>query len=239
MVYVTGDTHRDFSRLRLLDLTEDDLIIVLGDVGINYYLNDSDSRVKKKLSKMPCKFFFIRGNHEERPENIPGYKLIDVDGIVKGRVYLQKKYPKLMFAADGPCEIDGNKCFVVNGAYSVDKYYRQEKHLAWFPDEELTDDEMERILTLAEQTKTVDYIFSHTCPQKYVPVDTFMLTVDQSTVSRRMEEFLDKIDGVLDYKRWWCGHYHIDYTIDNLRFMFYDILELRRIRENEESKIHI
>ena len=58
-----------------------------------------------------------------------------------------------------------------------------------------------------------------------------MLTVDQSTVSHRMEEFLDKIDGVLDYKRWWCGHYHIDYTIDKLRFMFYDILELRRVRE--------
>ena len=231
MVYVTGDTHRDFSRLRLLDLTEDDLVIVLGDVGINYYMDETDAAVKKKLNKMPCKFFFIRGNHEERPENIPGYKLTEVDGIVKGNVYIQKRYPKLMFAADGPVEIDGYKCFVVNGAYSVDKEYRISRRFPWFPDEELSNEEMDRILALAEETGTVDYVFSHTCPQKSVPVDTFMLTVDQSTVSHRMEEFLDKIDGVLDYKRWWCGHYHIDYTIDKLRFMFYDILELRRVRE--------
>ena len=53
MIYVTGDTHREFSRFSRLDLTKDDMIIVLGDVGINYYLDSSDDRVKKKLSKYP------------------------------------------------------------------------------------------------------------------------------------------------------------------------------------------
>lgn len=231
MVYVTGDTHRDFSRFHMLDLTEDDLIIVLGDVCINYYLDETDAAIKKKLSKLPCKFLLIRGNHEERPENIPGYKLTEVDGIVKGKVYIQKRYPKLMFASDGLYEIDGNKCYVINGAYSVDKEYRIRRRFPWFPDEELTDEEMRRILTEAKEIKDVDHIFSHTCPLKYVPTDTFILTIDQSTVSRRMEEFLDKIEDVLDYKRWWCGHYHIDWTIDKIRFMFYDILELRRLRE--------
>ena len=174
---------------------------------------------------------FIRGNHEERPENIEGYKLTEVDGIVKGKVYIQKKYPKLMFASDGLYDIDGNKCFVINGAYSVDKYYRLERGLKWFPDEELTDAEMEIILADAKEISEVDYVFSHTCPAKYIPVDTFLPMIDQSTVSIRMEEFLDKIDDALEYKRWWCGHYHIDRTIDDLRFMFYDILELRRADE--------
>ncbi len=231
MVYITGDTHRDFSRFHMLDLTEDDLIIVLGDAGINYYLDSSDSRIKKKLSKLPCSFLFIRGNHEERPENIEGYKVTEVDGIVKGKVYIQKKYPKLMFASDGLYEIDGNKCFVINGAYSVDKYYRLERGLKWFPDEELTDAEMEMILAEAKEIREVDYVFSHTCPAKYIPADAFFPMIDQSTVSIRMEEFLDKINDALEYKRWWCGHYHIDRTIDDLRFMFYDILELRRVRE--------
>ena len=36
MIYVTGDTHREFSRFSRLDLTKDDMIIVLGDVGIGY-----------------------------------------------------------------------------------------------------------------------------------------------------------------------------------------------------------
>jgi 3-oxoacid CoA-transferase subunit A len=62
MIYVTGDTHREFSRFSRLDLTKDDMIIVLGDVGINYYLDSSDYRVKKKLSKYPCSFFFIQDN---------------------------------------------------------------------------------------------------------------------------------------------------------------------------------
>ena len=60
MIYVTGDTHREFSRFSRLDLTKDDLIIVLGDVGINYYLDSSDDRVKKKLSKYPRSFFLYR-----------------------------------------------------------------------------------------------------------------------------------------------------------------------------------
>lgn len=40
MIYITGDTHREFSRFSRLDLTEEDLIIVLGDVGINYQQNN-------------------------------------------------------------------------------------------------------------------------------------------------------------------------------------------------------
>ena len=149
MIYMTGDTHREFSRFSRLDLTKDDLIIVLGDVGINYYLDSSDDRVKKKLSKYPCSFFFIRGNHEERPENIEGYELKQMDGIVRGPAFVQKKYPKLMFATEGLYEIDGNRCFVTNGAYSVDKYYRLEKGASWFPDEELSDAEMAETLAKA------------------------------------------------------------------------------------------
>ncbi|MBR0457386.1 MAG: metallophosphoesterase [Firmicutes bacterium] len=86
MIYITGDTHRDFSRLSRLTLSDEDLVIILGDAGINYYLDSSDDRVKKKLSRYPCRFFFIRGNHEERPENIEGYELKSVEGIVRGDV---------------------------------------------------------------------------------------------------------------------------------------------------------
>ena len=146
MIYITGDTHREFSRLSRLELTEDDLVIVLGDVGINYYLDSSDDRIKKKLSKYPCRFFFVRGNHEERPENIAGYSLEHVEGIVTGDVFMEKKYPKLMFATEGLYEIGGYRCFVTNGAYSVDKYYRLQNRYRWFADEELSDAEMEETL---------------------------------------------------------------------------------------------
>ena len=35
MLYITGDTHRDFSRLYSLEASSDDILIILGDSGIN------------------------------------------------------------------------------------------------------------------------------------------------------------------------------------------------------------
>ena len=74
MIYITGDTHRDFKRLNNLVDNEDDMLIVLGDAGINYFLDDEDKKLKGYLSSFNIKLFCIRGNHEERPENIHTYK---------------------------------------------------------------------------------------------------------------------------------------------------------------------
>ena len=47
MIYITGDIHRDFSRIYKLEKDIDNMLIVLGDVGINYYLNEEDKNYKK------------------------------------------------------------------------------------------------------------------------------------------------------------------------------------------------
>lgn len=39
MIYITGDTHGDFHRFNRLNLNNEDIMIILGDVGINYYLD--------------------------------------------------------------------------------------------------------------------------------------------------------------------------------------------------------
>ena len=51
MIYITGDTHRDFSRLFDVDSNEEDMLIVLGDAGINYFLNEEDKKFKKYLER--------------------------------------------------------------------------------------------------------------------------------------------------------------------------------------------
>ena len=63
MIYITGDTHRDFSRLFKMDANTEDILIVLGDAGINYYLNNEDIMLKKYLKDFKLKLFCIRGNH--------------------------------------------------------------------------------------------------------------------------------------------------------------------------------
>lgn len=44
--YITGDTHGDFARIEKFceenKTTIDDVTTILGDAGINYYLNKSD-----------------------------------------------------------------------------------------------------------------------------------------------------------------------------------------------------
>ena len=52
-----------------LNYQKKDVLIILGDAGINYFLNHFDDVVKEKLNKLGLIFFCINGNHEERAEN--------------------------------------------------------------------------------------------------------------------------------------------------------------------------
>jgi 3-oxoacid CoA-transferase subunit A len=69
-------------------------------------------------------------------------------------------------------------------------------------------------------------VLSHTCPYRYIPVETFLDFIDQSTVDNATEEWLDSIEARTQYGKWYCGHYHTDKTVDRVRFMFNDIDEL-------------
>ncbi|MDD6323468.1 MAG: metallophosphoesterase, partial [Bacilli bacterium] len=144
MIYITGDIHRDFSRIYKLEKDTDNMLIVLGDIGINYYLNEEDKNYKEYLKKLKLKLFCVRGNHEERPGNISTYKEVEMFG---GKVFIEEEYPNLIFAKDGEIyNIDGKKILVIGGAYSVDKQYRLLHGYKWFKDEQLTKKEMDTIL---------------------------------------------------------------------------------------------
>ncbi len=217
MIYITGDTHRDFSRLYNLEENENDMLIVLGDAGINYYLNEEDMRYKKYLKSFKIKLFCIRGNHEERPENIKTYKEVEMFG---GKVFIEEEYPNLIFAKDGEIyNIDGKKVLVIGGAYSVDKEIRLLYGNKWFKDEQLSPKEMNAILAKVKN-QHFDIVLTHTCPYKYEPKEVFIQGLDQSKIDKSMEYFLDKIEENISYDKWYCGHYHTEKKIDKLEFMF-------------------
>lgn len=56
-IYLTGDTHADFEDLILQSihdgLTKRDLLIILGDVGINYFGDIRDRMHKDMLAQIP------------------------------------------------------------------------------------------------------------------------------------------------------------------------------------------
>lgn len=217
MIYITGDTHREFYRLHNIEKNKNNILIILGDTGINYYLDERDKTLKEQLNSYNIKLFCVQGNHEERPENISTYKEIDMFG---GKVFIEEAYPNLIFAKNGELyDIDNKKVLVMGGAYSFDKNYRIIYRYPWFKDEQLSKEEMDNILN-KYKGQHIDIVLSHTCPLKYEPTEVFMKGIDQSNVDKSMENFLDKVEESIDYDKWYCGHYHIEKQIDKLEFMF-------------------
>ena len=228
MIYITGDTHRDFTRILFLTYqnktTIDDIIIILGDAGINFCDKATDDSLKKQLSQEPITFFCIHGNHEKRPQTINTYKEKQFKG---GTVYYEEAYPNLLFAKDGEIyNFNNKKVLVIGGAYSVDKEYRQALGYGWWEDEQPSQEIKDRILeTIKNNNNKVDIVLSHTCPYKYLPYEVFIPGIDQSTVDQSTEKFLDDIENTLNYKKWYCGHYHTEKLVDKLEFLFESVKE--------------
>ena len=230
MIYITGDKHADFREVFYFcyanETTLDDILIVLGDAGINYYANEKDYMLKNSLLQYPITFFCIHGNHEERPEKIKTYK---TKKFHNGIVYYEEDYPNILFAKDGEIyNFNNHKVLVIGGAYSVDKYFRKAYGYNWYESEQPSEKTKNKIVrVLKDLDNKIDIILSHTCPYKYLPREMFLEGVDQSTVDNSTEYFLDKIEETTDYNLWYCGHYHTDKEIDKLIFMFHKIEEFK------------
>lgn len=226
MVYYTGDTHGDFKKIvkfvRDNKLTAQDVVVILGDAGFNYFLDIRDEYNKEYVNNLGISIFCVHGNHEARPQTIPSYKQTTWNG---GKVYKEWKYPNLLFAVDGEVyNLDGKNSLVIGGAYSVDKHYRLMRGMRWFSDEQPSEETKETVRAWMKTHDKVDQILSHTCPFKYEPVEAFLPMIDQSTVDTSTEEFLDEVESLVEYSRWLCGHWHIDKQVDKLRFVMNDFI---------------
>ena len=224
MIYITGDIHGEVFRVadavERFNISSDDIIVLLGDVGMNYYGNNrGDRHRKKQLNKLGVPVFGIHGNHEMRPGTIPTYSEIEWHG---GIAYVEEDYPRLLFAKDGEVyDLDGQKTIVIGGAYSVDKWYRLQRDLNWFPDEQPSEEIKARVEQKLDALNwKVDAVLTHTCPERYIPREAFLSSVDQLTVDNSTEVWLDTIAERLSYKAWYCGHWHINKRIDKMHFLF-------------------
>ncbi len=228
-IYITGDTHRDFDRIytfcQKTKTTKDDIMIILGDAGINYFLLGMDDNLKSELNMLPITLFCIHGNHEERPFNIPSYEEQQWHG---GTVYVEPRFPGLIFAKDGEIyDFNGQKYIAVGGAYSVDKYMRLMHGYPWFESEQPSDEIKAYVEHQLDKTGwQIDGVLSHTTPKAFEPTWAFITGIDQSKVDKSTEEWLDKIEKKLRYKHWYAGHFHVDSQEGPIRIMFRAIEEL-------------
>ena len=238
MVFYTGDIHgMPWNVVKLsirFHLTKDDTIVLLGDVGANFYCDDRDNECKAALNKIKPMVLCIHGNHEARPSSLPMYRQKSWNG---GLVWYEEEYPSLLFAKDGEIfDLEGLRHLAIGGAYSVDKFYRLTRGINWFPDEQPSE-EIKQYVEEQIKKKPFDIVLSHTCPFKYEPTEVFLPMVDQSTVDSSTEKWLDSIEEKIEYKAWFCGHWHIDKRIDKMHFLFHSFESNEQfLNENERGE---
>ena len=207
------------------ETTTEDVMIILGDAGINYWLDLSDKELKGRLSGMDITFFCVHGNHEARPWEAADYEeKIWNEGIV----YVEEQYPNILFAKDGEIyNFHGKKVMPIGGAYSVDKYYRIRNGLPWFESEQPDEMIKEYVEQQLDKAKwNVDIVLSHTVPIEAEPVWAFIPGLDQSVVDKSTEKWLQKIYDRLDFTEWYAGHYHVESEECGIRIMYEDYDEI-------------
>lgn len=222
---ITGDKHQQFQSICDLDTIkyppEETAIIILGDAGINWNLDHTDQEVKHYLSSLGYRFYLVRGNHEERPENISNIH-IWYDKEVGNRIYIEDEFPSIRYLIDGAdYNFNDHYTLVLGGAYSVDKEYRIQNNWNWFPQEQLSAEERINIFHKI-QNLSYDIILSHTCPYTWRPTELFLPSIDQTTVDTSTEEWLEYCSYNMWWDSWYWGHYHKDQDYSCGRHMVYN-----------------
>lgn len=223
--YLCGDLHGStfpvlYNMAEIINDSEDKdpshyVLILLGDVGFNYYKPDSwqSKKLKKKANRYGFQVYCLRGNHEDRACNNPNLHWV-WDEEVRGNVWYEPEFPNIKYLNDTVSiyHFGNYKCLTVGGAYSVDKYYRLQMDWDWFPEEQLTDVEMSWAMRIIENN-SFDFVLSHTCPMSTVPRHLFLSTVGQSKVDNTMEWWLEEVSNACNWKYWCFAHYHSDEII--------------------------
>jgi hypothetical protein len=152
-------------------------IIQVGDFGFF----DSYELIK---SVPPTDLMIVGGNHDEYPvlKTLPQY--LGDFGIIPGT----------------------ERTFFCRGAYSIDKHYRTEG-ISWWADEELTYDEVDKMLDLYEEIKP-EVMITHDCPNL---VKSIMF--DANPIANRTGQFLDEAFRIHRPKTWYFGHWHQNITL--------------------------
>lgn len=227
---ITGDTHgKILERISHIDEEQyppkETALIILGDAGFNFYLNGTDWKLKRNTNNTGYTIYCVRGNHEERPENLKIPLVYDKE--VNGLVYCEKEFPNIKYFLDGGVyNIKDYSVLTIGGAYSVDKWHRiggknnKATWTGWFKDEQLTYDERQKI-TRQVENKSYDFVLTHTCPYSWQPTDLFLNMIDPSTVDCSMELWMENFKNTISWDVWLFGHYHDDRLVRPGVEMFY------------------
>lgn len=251
MIYVVGDLHGDLSKIKKLHddkkLSKSDTVILLGDTGLSSTYEMFATSLKKQLSAIPTNFLCVRGefdalNYTTYTES-ERWHLHITEGKIHDNSYKQKiwncgkgdyeeAYPNILYANDGEIFVIEDKAILtIGGACMQNKQWRSDIFgIEFIPDKPQKVVKDKAKFNLEQYGWKVDYVVTHTCPYEYRPTYRYIPDLNTAKCFKRHydnEKFLSKIRNKLVYEMWLCGHFHLDRTVGNVRFLYDDIYEIK------------
>lgn len=252
MIYVTGDMHGDFRRLtgqsgfcKSHTLSAEDYILVCGDLGLLWSYDRSFGFWLEILEELPCPLLWVQGNHENY--NMIADFCISLWNGGKVRHILKNKI--ILLERGQVFQLDGKSFFTFGGASSHDTqggildrdspYFKRRRRRAeqeglpyrirnesWWKEELPSEEEMQEGLKNLEAVGyDVDYVITH-CLSSQMQKELEHVAGLQYQPDI-LTEYFNQIDERLEYRKWYCGHYHVDLELDTKHTILYnEILEI-------------
>ena len=240
MVAMLSDIHGNIQKflndVSVLQLTEKDYVLVLGDFGLIWDKNKTEYErdIYRKLAELKCRILFIDGNHDniDRLDAMPvaewngGKAHIITESIIhlmRGQVY----------------EIEGKRVFCFGGGKSHDvknllyptdpefdfkkrihrfkrEFFRVVGTSFWERELPSCEEMKEGMKSLEKIGNKVDLILTHCAPSSIQKMLNYNFKDDILT------GYLDKIRREITYEKWIFGHYHTDAVIENNHICVYN-----------------
>ena len=218
MIYLTGDIHGG-RRLpdRLKDcnyLTEKDILIVLGDFGLIFAPEQTEEEDYwlRWLANKPWKTLFLDGNHENHIR-LNEYPEVVCYGSAAREIIENKIY---YLERGNVYTIEDKKIFIMGGATSIDSYLRT-MYVDWWPEENISSADMTNAyFNLERYNFKVDYVLTHAAPEDIAEI-VLKNGLNVTNIYNDLNaKALSVILSDIKFKKWYFGHYHIDYKVNNL-----------------------
>lgn len=248
MIFITGDTHADFSRFKTKyfkeqkEMTKNDVVIICGDFGGVWNYAGETRAETSTLDWMEDKNYttlFIDGNHENF-DRLKDYPMAEWNGgivheirphvlhLCRGQVFTIEGLKFFTFGGARSHDIDGGVLELddpdlITKKHELDDMYifYRINHLSWWKEEMPTKREMiSGLEKLREHNNKVDFILTHDCPASTLALmgSGFFRPFEPD----ELNYYLEEIRQTVDFKRWYFGHYHNNRAITDKEIMVYE-----------------
>lgn len=233
-ILVSGDVHgrHDIKklgndRIRMNHGQLPEVLLVCGDFGFPWYNdpnNREDNHFRKWFDDKPYYTIVIPGNHDNYA------RINDMEQTTLFGAKVRQYSPNIFFVERNEIlDIDGKTFYCFGGATSADKENRI-IGISWWPEESATFADGSKMVNVVTKNPSVNYILSHTCPQKWVK---YFPNHYHSDVKCPTRDALDWLEENLSYERWFFGHWHRDENIDEKgQCLFYKTVALGDYEES-------